>query len=839
MAVDSVFIPRPARQWRGLDLRLPDLLRDPDASTTARNVAHRRTGSLTVPTGFKGVVETAGGSGLFRHVRTANDATRARTVELLVAGEKLYRQIEGTFVITYSGTDYDSLSASVLVAEDLRWHFYLLGDDTEVLDYDLGVGLDELTPVDLGDLESAIEAIADFSVTNTGITTLPAAFLPSLFVEPFSSGSLTITYEYMEQVYQPSGSVDPFAAHYAQRNNTQYELLDDVNTNNVLYLSSYWCPLTKYDGQKVYRAGVPTPSTPSVAVHGAGSGLTGTNIRFKIAFVQVDSQGNRIEGIISDQSGQVSPTDDSIDVTYARIDPNLGFNTDCATVDGVQSGVSTITVDTGHTIKVGDTIYFYNTAVSDFVERTVTGTTATSISFSASEGVVSVADYDAATGAGVISANLRVALYGQQTATSEFYFLTEFPHNSTVSSPVFRFSGASYGALYVDPIPGTERGLPPFGGYIEMYKGLLFIANGNTCVYSDSSSPEGFPPGANTFTINTAQQASFTGLHATQEFLALTKENSSHILTGDFDDNTIFRFKVDDLTLTAGASGHMGLTQILDGSLIMVNSKGVFAITNGQPPVEISEPIFPAFQRATSESESLVFRKAVVLYDRQSEYLLVYIPAETENSGSRYPNENSKLFAFNTYWKTWSIWEGYNPAAGAVFLEEDELYFVERRFSSVSSSVVYTMYKGLRSGTVYDYVQHNQPIVFEEAGGWIDLQSPGVFKKPIRIKLYSQDIDVSREFSIQASLEVDFKDAEIQNSITFDFGGGSGGGWSTDPWGVAPWGSPQEPELEARLRPVKCKSFRLRFKSEEIYKAPILTGVEYVVAGSFRGLQKE
>ena len=280
-----------------------------------------------------------------------------------------------------------------------------------------GVGIDDAAPVTIATLVSEIDALADFTCTATGTTTGAAAYLPMLLGEVYGSSPLLISFEYPLVVPQPSTAADPFAGAWAARNAVNFNTVTHASVNNVTYLGSRYDNEVKYDG-KVYRSGVPQLATPTAAAVATATGRTGTNIRYRISAVQIDSAGNRIEGIISSESNTVSPVADRVDVTYTSITAASGFNTDCAMVVGIQAAQTTLNVDNGaggdHTLKVGDTVYFFDTATAAYVTRVLTAVTASTITFA---GVVSVADNDP------ISANLRVAVYAQEITSGDYYLV--------------------------------------------------------------------------------------------------------------------------------------------------------------------------------------------------------------------------------------------------------------------------------------------------------------------------------------------------------------------------------------------------------------------------------
>lgn len=842
----SVGPPRPQNGWLGLDLRSNDLLRNPDAASRCTNVDFRRTGTKTMRKGSKVISSSAGVCGSARYARIST-ADASETNEKLLLSDQLYKLSTGTLGIVYTpGTVYSAINVNILLDTTTRtWHFVIIADGTTLLDFNMGVGIEEVTPLNMSDLMAAINAVAGFAATNTG-SNISCAFLPSLFSESFSANVISIPYEYATVVNQAASGSNPFAALYAKRNSLEFEHASNANLKNVIYFATGYDELTKYDGQKVYRAGMPKPSTPSAAVVASATGLTGTNIRFRISFRQVDAQNNSIEGIISDASGLVSPAADNVDVTYSRIAPSQGFNTDVATVNGIQAGVSTITVDAGHTIKVGDVIYLNNTATGLFVTRTITAITATTIAFAPAEGVVSVADYNSATGAGVISANLRVAVYAQQVTDGSYYFIAEFPHDSTTASPTMRLTQTAFGGELIFPITGTESGLPPQGRYVAAHKGLLFISgnlsNYDRIYHSDSSSPEAFPPSANFSDIRTQVQSAMSGLYATHEYLAIFKRNSSHTLTGDFDTEGFFRFRIDDISLSTGCQSHRAIVQVSDGSLLFVHTKGVYRRVAEGEPVEVSGSILPIFARRESSSDRvLMLRRSQAVYDQLNEKVLFFLPCESVGT-DRYANSNSKTLVLDVGAPAprWMDWSAIN-AAGGFIIVDDSLYWIERALDSVTGSVRYSVNKRLALGNEYDYVDHYLPIPYEYVSGWDsgDGKSHTTYEKPLRLKLFSQDEEISSSFSINVDMNTDFVGGLVQSMLVFDFGSGSSSGYGLEPYGLDSYGAPQQPTLMRKLASRKTQTWRYRFYKEFLYEFPIISSYETEVANAYVPMMKK
>jgi hypothetical protein len=110
-----------------------------------------------------------------------------------------------------------------------------------------------------------------------------------------------------------------------------------------------------------------------------------------------------------------------------------------------QVSVSTITVDDGsggsHTMKVGQTAYFYDSVSASFVTREITAVAATTITIAGA--AVTVADN------AVISNNLRIMILRTVSTGTIYKFVAEIPNNSFSATQV-----------YTDATADASLGLP-------------------------------------------------------------------------------------------------------------------------------------------------------------------------------------------------------------------------------------------------------------------------------------------------------------------------------------------------------------------------------------------
>lgn len=838
----------------GLDLRSGDLLRNPLSASEMENAERIRSGTLTSRKGYYSYSNSGGGIGLF--IYNDIDTTTGVSIPIILgASTKLNKVVQTTMLINYDEsrdaavTGYTTIQVRKKVKDDSsEWEFSITADGTEIYSKDLGLGFDEASSVTLADLKTDIDALDDFLVTITGTDTIPAAFLPPIDDELLDSdGNFTTTAEEWEEVNHPSNADDsPFTTAFGNRNDEDFENISSVSLRNVMYFGTGVDELHKYDGVDCYRAGMPQPATAGVAALVGGSGsISDTNINYIYTYLQHDAKGNIIEGIPSAVSNTLSPSSKDIDVTISTIQNTTGFNTDCAIVAGAQTGVNTITVDDGsggsHTMKVGQTAYFYDGVTSAYVTREITSVAATTITIAGD--AVDVTDNL------VISNNLRIAIYRNTAGGTLYYLVEEIPNDSFSSTEVYRDDTATVtsNAVFLDPADiAAEHGLPPKGKYLTEYRGLLIVSGNpeavNTTYYSDIASPEAFPSQFN-FDVYSGVSEPVKGVGVGNEFLYVFKEQSAFIVNGDL---TSGQFRVDRLEGAIGCAAHATIKDV-EGILVFLSSKGVYAISGAEIPIEISQPILPLFTKIEPlDDRQLVLKRATAGYDKRNEKYILYIPAEEDQNSNIVPNENSRLLVYDLFHaraggtdgqpvQPWYLWTNMNAANGIV-VDGENLYFQEKRFSTFDSTVKYILYKRLNTGKVEcDAADNLDPIDWEYVPGWETVGEPSVPKQFLRSKVYSMDPNNPAGFTLTLRTERDFKPNEFITTATVNYADSDSGGWGVSAWGVAPWGAPVIPAEVVRLKTGrKISAMRYRLSHSILYQAPFITAIETEISTPYR-----
>jgi len=278
-------------------------------------------------------------------------------------------------------------------------------------------------------ITNATTGVFGLTVNINGDSDYPAAFLQ--IFEPTiidSNSTFTIDYWYWTQVNSTINPPFPGSANILYQNSPNFENASFAAFDDVVYIANGWDFPQKFDGQTVYRTGMPEGIRPSVA-DDTGAAIkpfsSGNVYEYAITYEQIDNRGHIVEGSVSDIIQHTVMATAAMDVTvtnliskkgqnwntngadaplstpatvygpdgaglyYDLITVNSGYtlkigdsayylDTTAATSNGVNANTLTIVVNAGHNVLVGDTVYFVDSGGVERV-RQVTITTATSI----------------------------------------------------------------------------------------------------------------------------------------------------------------------------------------------------------------------------------------------------------------------------------------------------------------------------------------------------------------------------------------------------------------------------------------------------------------------------
>lgn len=822
----------------GLDLKSTDLNRDPNFASLILNAQYKKSGGIQKREGFQVHGEDGYGLGLFVYNKK-NPTTGASEAEIVSVGQSAGRLLFTELEIEYVGADPTAVLNIYYDVDEEEYRCTLLEGAVEVLDESLGLGYDEAAPVTIADLATAINATTNFNAVATGDTTVSAAFLEIIrdFDLSASGGAATVQAAYWEEINKTVSA--PFDNFEADKDSTDFELMSGVQIQNVLYLAGGGVDyMHKYDGQTLYRAGLPEVSSLTAAI-GAATGITGSNYLYAARMIQYDAAGNVFEGNIRYTSNALSPANQKINVTVGNSVAGSGFNTNCAIVNGAQVGVTTITVDSGHTMKVGDTAYFLDGSTGNYVERTVTAKASTTITIDGAN--VNVADN------AVISNNLRIGIYRSKTSGSTptvWYHLVDLPNDSFNATQVYvdAVADGSLGDQLIEPL--TDRSAPPLLKYITMFQNQM-VGGGcptakSTLFWSDVDGCEYFPADENSQNLDTIVGDDISGVFPNNEILAVFKDKSINLVSGQIAEN---RLRFDWLTHDIGCISHNTIREV-QGETCWLSDRGPYRMVSGQLPRPLGENkdgggrIEPVFdQKGVAEEDYLWLKRAYAINDRDNQKYIIHIPAESEvGLGDRYTNENSVLFVWD-YAKgmvsgSWLQWDTLDLSGGAVLFEGD-FYFQDRRYTDffLDPGVKHMLHRRHTLKDAWAYQDNAEAIEFDYGTCWETVNDASVRKKFLKHRIYTAETTPNNDGTLNVQTEVDFIPDSLKSEFDLTL---TGGGYGDSSYGDLPYGTPQQSLFEHKLGNGKFCSMRFRYRNSEPQQNVDIDAWETEIAAPYR-----
>lgn len=831
--------------WRGLDLRDPLLLIGRDYSPELLNIEITRAGNhITKRRGNKIVAtkDSAPYLGIFAYLYTDPD-TGGVLEEMIGIDEQLKRLTTNFMTVSYAGASVNANLTFTLNSTTNTWQIAL---DTAgvITTIDVGTGL-EAIPTDMTSLAASISGVAGYTATVTGDGTVPAAFLPLSISVDVKSAAQDFTYYTWTTINHTYGATPPFDLYEAAKFDPAFQNATLVNYEDSVFIGTGYEFLHKYDGQTVYRAGLPEASPGSHTL--SGGGFTDTNIRYYYRYVQKDNRGRINHGVFSDQipayPATISPTAQTVNLTVSNVLAGTGFNTNCAKVNGNQVAVTTIVVDNTNTLQIGDTAYFLDRSSSTYVERLITNRSATSITIDGA--AVNVNDDD------IISNNLRIEIVRTIAGGLSLFEVVQIPNNSFSATQIYADStGVTTDEILEPEFPPDPLLLKP--RYLAVHQGILVAAgdfdNPNLISLGSIEEPEAFPTATHSAEVRSNLSGSITALASDQEVLLIFKLRAIYMATGDLPSLTFRIEKVHEGQI--GCTSQHSIKEIPD-KLIFLSQVGFFGIRNGVLDRKLGFPINPAILNRNFAALGLTLNpiRAIALTVPLEEKYFCFIPAESEISSATFPNENSRIFVYDyseiedtgAEAGRWLEHHNMNMGGGATLLDEVP-FFASRIFNSGLAAIESYLYEQNLTLTDFDYVDHHEPISALYSSAWNSGKTaegePSSFKVALRHKIYNQNTNVSM-FRIDCRTERDYITGQNHSAWQYLFGTADSSGWGIFPWGIGPWGSPSSTERKVKLNAGKFRSIRFIYTNTYANENMSITGYEYEAAYPYRREMKD
>lgn len=815
--------------FKGLDLRVSDLKREQGAATATLNASLRKTGALSKRRGYQNNMRDQGGSGLFSFKDFQDDGTNNIVYEdqLLTFDSNGHKMLTEQFNITYSGSEtayYDLY----LNEADNNFYMDIYDDNVRVLNLNLGNGT-ESSFVTIAVMVTAINALTDFTCTSSSTyTTEPAAFVPiALNTTIPTTPGLDIDFTAYEQLATPIAATNPLTNHYNHKDDADFRMLSGNAINNNLYLAGEGINLMKYDGNRVYRAGVTAPSSAPNLSATLGGALTGI-YKYKYTYEIYDSNGNIIESDASPEYTSATLATNSLTLTFQTTGTTSGFNTDMGNISAT-GAANPMPLTAGHDIKPFDVVAVQDNVTGEVTRKTIISTTSTSATYTGLTITMTSGDK--------VASAISIRVYRTKAGGNLFYNLTEQVNDSAAATMSYtdNTTDANLGALYVDPAESREVARTGCK-YSCVWRGIQILAGDystpNTVYFSDIESAEYFPT-LNSFDVSTSSGKAITGIKALDNALYVFTEDAITVVSGDLSTGS---FVVDTFSDEGiGCRAHNTIQEIA-GEVWFLSSSGIYSISE-KGLNERSQKIAPEFKITSTFN----FEQAVSFHWIDERKFILIMPITTDNGSSDQYTvpTTSKVFVYDRFWDSWYEWNNFD-FTGGITEHDDKIYLVERNVDALDAVKRVTR-KIHDTGLTYDFADHNAPISFSYKSHWETLGEPSMFKKLRRIKVFSLDASLndfeSQSFDIDVALENDYAAITI-SSITLDFGGGAAG-WGSSPWGNFPWGEVRLFALKHKLNQNKTKASRVVFSNENGNQNVLISGYELDIALPYRKEIKE
>lgn len=255
-----------------------------------------------------------------------------------------------------------------------------------------GKGFDVIAPYlisnFIADATSPTSGVQGLSIAVNGDTDLPAAFIQILEPTIIPSNTIyTLDYWYWLQVNSTINPPLPGSADIIYQNSQQFENASMAAYDDVIYIANGLDFPQKYDGQTVYRAGLPQgvrpfPITDNTTFQSLPFVATNT-FQYATTYEQIDARGHILEGqlsAITNYEVQAANAAANVTLTNLKSTSKNNWNTNFALAVG---GTATsygpdingfyydlVAVNTGFTLKIGDSAYY-----GDITAAVITGAT--------------------------------------------------------------------------------------------------------------------------------------------------------------------------------------------------------------------------------------------------------------------------------------------------------------------------------------------------------------------------------------------------------------------------------------------------------------------------------
>lgn len=571
-------------------------------------------------------------------------------------------------------------------------------------------------------------------------------------------------------------------------------------------------PFLKYDGKRVYRAGLQNPTGFSAAVTVAGSNTW----RYIMRFRYVDNRGNVITSNVSDEV--VVSSAGTVTLTL----PYLGNATSWTNVasgdfEGDQNNTRNLNLGYHHRFFPGDIATFLDSS-GDLVRSEIRSITATTIKISDTVSVLDEAR---------ISCNLTIEIFRtvNNGNGSAYYKLKEVPNGVMSFVDNIADSVIVTKERYSAPDYGQEHDPPPAARFLVAHAGGLVAAgvtdNPNQVCPSVPGEPEYWPL-ANRFDVASGTPGAVTAIASdTADRLAVFKERAYYDIVGDIANGVYSIITVSEGDW--GVSSHASLKRV-GNFLIGVGPLGPVFIRGGTMDTAFGLRVAPAFRKVGASGVSPYdFSRAIGFNDYLTRSYVVVVPPSQEATAMdggmdkylalEYDYELMNGWRFLSFSRQGGDWSGGMAICNGKF-------YAQARSSGYLPEGVEHSSGGLLIRRIHSYVEYKDK--FHDEGAAINfnwrtqfnpLKTPSVDKEFMRVMLYALSTEYDERIPFSVAVRV-FKNFDTSVSSTFH-----------DALAFAL----SDMMLDVRFVPDKAKAMSLDITNGTLMESPFLSALEFLV----------
>lgn len=705
----------------------------------------------------------------------------------------------------------------------------------------MGKGYGVSSPYLISSLVGQISSISGVSVTTTGQTNKPGAFIEIQEENLIANGkSVTLTWSYWQSVNRTVPVV--FAGLLARLDTNEFQNATFAAYQEVIYIADPYDDVQKYDGQTLYKAGMPIGVIPSVASSGVGTVTPGEH-SYYITYQQIDATGRLVEGVLSPPA-TITIGAENVSVAYANLLQGSGWNTNGAIILGTQLNVNTIQVVPGHTMHPGDTAYFID--VADVTHKPlILSVTANSITVDGAPVSVS----DGVPHKKAISNDLAINIWRTKAGGNIPNSLITIPNNSYEIATIYEDASpdADLFLEYVNPPRRSDP--PPRTGIVFSFRNQLIFGrdpvNDDYVWFSEPDQPEYVSTEilkGNNFIVP-SNDDDVSGIGSSGSTLVIFKQNSIYSINGEL---ATSQFTVTPIHpgSNIGAVNHGSIASVGGLLYFLSGVNGVYALSENTifptdkygNPVSLSLMIDSIFRiTPVDRNKRFVLKRATAVnYAKDNQYLL-FLPCE-DDEGARFANDNSQVLCYDYQGKNWFPWTRIN-AAGNFYVREDNLFWQERRKDSTPSGITANTYKQHRKYRLIDQVDHVSSIRVTWISSWEDVGQPRTRKKFVRAALLFDNISTIYQLNrphLCFSSYVDWKKGIVstRSDVTTQIESRQ---WNNAPWSWTQWAGYQDTFITIPLKSgTVSKSMQIGLQLNQLNTSFSLQGFQLEIAPDFR-----